>query len=98
MKTTDFVENLLVQKVLKGGRKYGIHLLAVTQSLNDGVGASILNNIRLRIALPMNETQSNNFLSHRNSAAKNLEKHHAVYNDQRGEVEGNQIFKITKAS
>lgn len=96
-KTTMYVSNLLVQKILKGGRKYGIHLLAATQSLNDGVGAEILNNIPLRIALPMNEGQSQKFLAQMNSAAMNLEKHHAVYNDNRGDRESNQIFLINKA-
>ena len=57
-RTSSYVEAMLVDKVIRVGRKFGIHLIVSTQSLGGGVRRSILDNISLRIALGMTEDQS----------------------------------------
>lgn len=95
-KTTQFSEDLLINKILRTGRSFGIHLIVATQSLGDGVKASILNNIPLRIALGMTEWQSASFLASNNTAAKNLERGSAIYNSSNGELSANVLINIDK--
>lgn len=95
-KIQNFAEELLVSKILKQGRSFGIHLIVATQSLGDGVRSSILNNIPLRIALGMTEWQSSSFLASNNTGAKNLERGLAVYNNSNGELSANTLIKIDK--
>jgi hypothetical protein len=95
-KTAQFAEDLLVSKIIRTGRSFGIHLIVATQSLGDSVRRSILDNIPLRIALGMTESQSNSFLAYNNSAAKNLDKGLAIYNDCNGEKDANKLILIEK--
>ena len=95
-KIQNFAEELLVSKLLKQSRSLGIHLIVATQSLGDGVRSSILNNIPLRIALGMTEWQSSSFLASNNTAAKNLERGLAIYNNSNGELSANTLIKIDK--
>lgn len=95
-KISQFAEDILVSKILRTGRSFGIHLIVATQSLGDGVRGSILNNIPLRIALGMTEWQSASFLAANNTAAKNLERGIAIYNGNNGELASNEIIKIDK--
>lgn len=88
------IENILVQKLIRIGRKFGIHLIACTQSLGSGVRRSVLDNIPLRIALGMTEEQSTSFLSLGNRVASNLDRGQAVYNNSNGESQGNKIIHI----
>ena len=87
---------MLVNKIIRTGRSFGIHLIVATQSLGDGVRRSILDNIPLRIALGMNESQSNSFLSYNNNSAKNLERGLAIYNNSNGELDSNELIKVDK--
>jgi len=96
-KTTQFAEDLLVSKMIRTGRSFGIHLIVATQSLGDSVRRSILDNIPLRIALGMTEAQSNSFLSYNNDSAKNLDRGLAIYNDSNGERDANKLIQIEKA-
>lgn len=93
-KISQFAEDLLVSKILRTGRSFGIHLIVATQSLGDGVRGSILNNIPLRIALGMTEWQSASFLATNNTAAKNLERGLAIYNGNNGELASNELIKV----
>lgn len=93
-KISQFAEDLLVSKILRTGRSFGIHLIVATQSLGDGVRGSILNNIPLRIALGMTEWQSASFLASNNTAAKNLERGVAIYNGNNGELASNELIKV----
>lgn len=95
-KIAQFAEDLLVSKMIRTGRSFGIHLIVATQSLGDSVRRSILDNIPLRIALGMTEAQSNSFLAYNNDAAKNLERGLAVYNDSNGEKDANRLIQIVK--
>lgn len=93
-RTSAFVETVLVDKVIRIGRKFGIHLIVSTQSLGGGVRKSILDNIPLRIALGMTEDQSTSFLGFKNEAAANLERGVAIYNSQNGSLKANRTVKI----
>jgi parallel beta-helix repeat protein len=95
-KISQFSEDLLVSKILRTGRSFGIHLIVATQSLGDGVRGSILNNIPLRIALGMTEWQSASFLASNNTVAKNLERGMAIYNGNNGELASNELIKVDK--
>jgi DNA segregation ATPase FtsK/SpoIIIE-like protein len=95
-KTSQFSEDLLVSKIIRTGRSFGIHLIVATQSLGDSVRRSILDNIPLRIALGMTESQSNSFLSYNNEGAKNLDRGFAIYNDSNGEKDANKLIEIDK--
>ena len=91
---SSYFDNILVDKVIRIGRKFGIHLVLCTQSLGGGVRRSILDNIPLRIALGMTADQSNSFLGMRNDAAANLERGMAVYNPHNGNISSNKLVKI----
>lgn len=95
-KIAQFAEELLVTKIIKTGRKFGIHLIVSTQSLGDLVRSSILANIPLRIALGMDENQSATFLAYNNLAAFNLATGLAIYNNRNGERDANVIIQIDK--
>jgi DNA segregation ATPase FtsK/SpoIIIE, S-DNA-T family len=93
-RTAQSIETILVEKVIKIGRKFGIHLLVCTQSLGGGVRPSILANIPLRIALGMTVEQSASFLGLRNEAAGNLLRGVAIYNGQNGNQNSNKIVQV----
>lgn len=95
-KTRDvaFVEDVLVQRIIRIGRKYGLHFIGATQSLGSGVRRSLLDNIKLRIALGMTEDQSVAFLGTRNKAASGLPRFHAVYNDNNGNLADNHQIRF----
>ncbi len=88
------VETVLVERIIRIGRKFGIHFIGATQSLGSGVRRSLLDNIRLRIALGMTEDQSVAFLGTRNKAAANLPRFHAVYNDNNGDPASNRLIRF----
>lgn len=93
-KDSAYVDNILVNRVIRIGRKFGVHLVVCTQSLGGGVRRSILDNIPLRIALGMTSDQSTGFLGLGNNAAANLERGVAIYNPQNGNFSSNAIVKI----
>ncbi len=93
-KFSSYFDNILVDRVIRIGRKFGIHLITCTQSLGGGVRRSILDNIPLRIALGMTTDQSNGFLGMKNDAAANLDRGIAVYNSQNGNPSANKIVKV----
>jgi DNA segregation ATPase FtsK/SpoIIIE-like protein len=80
--------------IIKLGRKFGIHLILCTQSLGEGVRRSILDNIKLRIALNMTSTQSASFLDNNNTDAENVNKGSAIYNNDKGRKNANQFVRI----
>lgn len=90
----EYVENLLVERVIRIGRKFGVHLFVSTQSLGGGVRRSFLDNIPLRIALGMTEDQSSEFLGLRNTKAANLEQGVAIYNDENGSLGANSLVRV----
>ncbi len=93
-KTDEVVEDVLIKKILRIGRAFGVHLLCCTQSLGDGVRSSFLNNIPLRIAFQMTQDQSRSFLSIRNTEAESLQVGEAIYNEQDGVLNENFLVII----
>lgn len=93
-RSSRYVESILVERIIRIGRKFGIHLILSTQSLGGGVRRSILDNIPLRIALGMTADQSMGFLGYKNDAAGNLERGVAIYNNQNGALRANKVVRI----
>jgi hypothetical protein len=93
-RTGAYVETILVERVIRIGRKFGVHLIVSTQSLGGGVRRSILDNIPLRIALGMTPDQSAGFLGFKNEAAGNLERGVAIYNNQNGSSRANKTVRV----
>jgi hypothetical protein len=94
VKNANYVESVLISRVLKVGRSFGIHLIVCTQSLGDGVRRSFLENIPLRIALGMTPEQSLNFLGMNNNAAGNLALGKAIYNPRNGDIKANKNVNV----
>lgn len=93
-KFSSYFDAILVDRVIRIGRKFGLHLIVCTQSLGGGVRRAILDNIPLRIALGMTTDQSQGFLGMRNDAASNLERGMAIYNGQNGDARANKVVKV----
>ena len=92
-KSQEIANVVLVDRIIRIGRKFGMHLILSTQSM-DGIPANILNNIPLRIALGMTRDESYNFLEMRNNAAENLAAGVAIYNSKNGNKNDNKIVKV----
>lgn len=90
-----YFDKVLVDRIIRVGRKFGMHLIGSTQSLGGGVRRSLLDNIPLRIALGMTTSQSNGFLGLKNDAATNLEVGKAVYNSKNGDSAANKFINIS---
>lgn len=93
LKQSDYAEKILINKIVREGRAFGIYLIVCTQSLGSGVRRTFLDNIPLRIALGMNMEQSQSFLSLKNTAANNLSIGEAIYNSGNGDLNSNIKFK-----
>lgn len=91
---SSYIETVLVDRVIRIGRKFGVHLIVSTQSLGGGVRRSFLDNIPLRMALGMTEDQSLSFLGVKNDAAANLERGLLVYNSENGSPSANKLVRI----
>lgn len=89
-----FFDRLFIERIARVGRKFGVHLIASTQTLGAGVRRSFLDNIPLRIALGMTEEQSQGFLSLGNRGAANLPRGRAVYNPGNGARIANLEFDV----
>tara|TARA_B100001287_G_scaffold71518_1_gene59076 strand:- start:7252 stop:8901 length:1650 start_codon:yes stop_codon:yes gene_type:complete len=92
-KSQEIANVVLVDRIIRIGRKFGMHLILSSQSL-DGIPTNILNNIPLRIALGMTQDESYNFLEPRNNAAENLAAGVAIYNSKNGDKNDNKIVKV----
>ena len=88
---------LLLDRLVRQGRAFGIHVLLGSQTLAGAfsVGRSTLGQMAIRIALQCSEADSQLILSEDNSAARLLSRPgEAIYNDANGMVEGNHPFQI----
>ncbi len=88
--------SLLLDRVVRQGRAFGIHVILGTQTLGGtySLAKSTLGQVAVRIALQCNEADSYMILSDDNSAAALLSRPgEAIYNDQAGLVEGNNPFQ-----
>lgn len=88
---------MLLDRLTRQGRAFGIHILLGTQTLQgaNAMPKSIMNQIAVRIALQCSEEDSRIVLSHDNPAARLLSRPgEAIYNAANGLVEGNNLFQV----
>ncbi|MHC5001993.1 MAG: FtsK/SpoIIIE domain-containing protein [Planctomycetota bacterium] len=88
---------LLLDRLVRQGRAFGIHVILGSQTLGGayGLAKSTMGQMAVRIALQCSETDSYLIMSEDNSAARLLARPgEAIYNDESGRVEGNSPFQI----
>jgi len=88
---------LLLDRLVRQGRAFGIHVLLGSQTLAGAytLARSTLGQMAVRIALQCSEADAHLILSEENSAARLLSRPgEAIYNDANGLVEGNHPFQI----
>jgi energy-coupling factor transporter ATP-binding protein EcfA2 len=89
--------SLLLDRLIRQGRAFGIHVLLGSQTLGGAysLARSTLGQVAVRIALQCSESDAHLILSEENSAARLLTRPgEAIYNDANGMVEGNHPFQI----
>ena len=88
---------LLLDRLVRQGRAFGIHVLLGSQTLGGAYSLprSTLDQMAVRIALQCSEADAQLILSKDNTAARLLSRPgEAIYNDQSGQVEGNEPFQV----
>jgi ABC-type dipeptide/oligopeptide/nickel transport system ATPase component len=88
---------LLLDRLVRQGRAFGIHVLLGSQTIggSSGLSRSTIGQIAVRIALQTSEADSQLILGDGNSAARLLSRPgEAIYNDAGGLVEGNSPFQV----
>jgi DNA segregation ATPase FtsK/SpoIIIE-like protein len=88
---------LLMDRLVRQGRAFGIHVLLGSQTLAGAysLARSTIGQMAIRIALQCSETDSHLILSEDNTAARLLRRPgEAIYNDANGLFEGNHPFQI----
>lgn len=89
--------SLLLDRIVRQGRAFGIHALLGSQTLDGAysLARSTLGQMGVRIALQCTEADSYLILSEENAAARLLTRPgEAIYNDAGGKVEGNSPFQV----
>jgi hypothetical protein len=88
---------LLLDRLVRQGRAFGVHVLLGSQTIggSSGLSRSTIGQMAVRIALQTSEADSQLILGDNNSAARLLGRPgEAIYNDQGGLVEGNSPFQV----
>ncbi len=88
---------LLIERLVRQGRAFGMHVLLGSQTIGGagGLSRSTLGQMGVRIALALSEADSQLILGDNNSAARSLSRPgEAIYNDAGGLVENNSPFQI----
>jgi energy-coupling factor transporter ATP-binding protein EcfA2 len=88
---------LLLDRLVRQGRAFGIHVLLGSQTLAGAysLARSTLGQMAVRIALQCSEADSHLILSEDNTAARLLDRPgEAIYNDANGLFEGNHPFQV----
>ena len=88
---------LLLDRLVRQGRAFGIHIHLGSQSLGGAftLARSTLGQMSVRIALQCSEADSHLILAEQNPAARLLSRPgEAIYNDANGAVEGNHFFQV----
>ncbi len=88
---------LLLDRLVRQGRAFGIHVLLGSQTLAGAysLARSTLGQMAVRIALECSETDAHLILSDDNMAARLLNRPgEAIYNDQNGMTDGNSLFQV----
>ncbi len=89
--------SLLLDRLVRQGRAFGIHVLLGSQTIggNSGLNRSTIGQMAVRVALMTSEADSQVILGDGNSAARLLTRPgEAIYNDQGGLVEANSPFQV----
>jgi DNA segregation ATPase FtsK/SpoIIIE, S-DNA-T family len=88
---------LLLDRLVRQGRAFGIHVLLGSQTLAGTytLARSTIGQMAVRIALQCSEADAHLILSEDNSAARLLSRAgEAIYNDSGGLIEGNHPFQV----
>jgi hypothetical protein len=89
---------LLLDRLVRQGRAFGIHVLLGSQTLSGAysLARSTMGQMAVRVALQCSETDAHLILSdERNEAARFLSRPgEAIYNDQNGLLAGNHPFQV----
>lgn len=88
---------LLLDRLVRQGRAFGVHVLLASQTLSGAytLSRSTMGQMAVRIAMKCSETDSYLILSEDNGAARLLSRPgEAIYNDANGLVEGNSPFQV----
>jgi energy-coupling factor transporter ATP-binding protein EcfA2 len=89
--------SLLLDRLVRQGRAFGIHVLLGSQTLAGAysLARSTLGQMAVRIALQCSEADAHLILSEENTAARLLTRPgEAIYNDANGLFEGNHPFQV----
>jgi DNA segregation ATPase FtsK/SpoIIIE-like protein len=88
---------LLLDRLVRQGRAFGIHVLLGSQTLGGAysIARSTIGQMGVRIALQCSEADAHMILSEENTAARLLSRPgEAIYNDAGGLIEGNNPFQV----
>ena len=89
--------SLLLDRLVRQGRAFGIHVLLGSQTLAGAytLARSTMGQMAVRVALQCSETDAHLILSEDNTAARLLNRPgEAIYNDANGMFEGNHPFQV----
>ncbi|HEX6987520.1 MAG TPA: FtsK/SpoIIIE domain-containing protein, partial [Planctomycetaceae bacterium] len=89
--------SLLLDRLVRQGRAFGIHVLLGSQTLGGAysLARTTIGQMAVRIALQCGEADASLILSEDNSAARLLTRPgEAIYNDANGMTEGNSPFQV----
>ena len=90
--------SLLLDRLVRQGRAFGIHVLLGSQTLAGAYSLprSTIGQMAVRVALQCSEADAHLILSEDNTAARLLQRPgEAIYNDANGLFEGNHPFQIS---
>jgi len=88
---------LLLDRLVRQGRAFGIHVLLGSQTLAGAysLARSTIGQMAVRIALQCSDADAHLILSEENTAARLLARPgEAIYNDANGQFEGNHPFQV----
>ncbi len=88
---------LLLDRLVRQGRAFGVHVLLGSQSLGGAyaLARTTLGQMAIRVALQCSEADAPMILNEQNPAARMLSRPgEAVYNDANGQPEGNHFFQV----
>jgi DNA segregation ATPase FtsK/SpoIIIE, S-DNA-T family len=88
---------LLLDRLIRQGRAFGVHVLLGSQSLSGAYSLtrSTLEQMAVRVALQCGDTDAHLILGEANGAARLLSRPgEAIYNDANGRPEGNHFFQV----
>ena len=95
--TVAFQASQILDRLVRQGRAFGIHVLLGSQTLAGAytLARSTIGQMAVRIALQCSEADSRLILADDNPAARLLSRPgEAIYNDANGLVEGNDLFQV----